>query len=180
MTEASEHGAPDADARAVLSDASKAHLERYRVTHNTQVLTILFSDLVDSTRQQSELGNIAAAKVTRQHRAVFREVLGRFDGQEVDTAGDSFLAVFAAPSDGVAFALEMQAAMRKRERPSRSCWPFAWGCIRGRSWWSGMPTRASRWMFTACRSRRRRASWDWRRAGRFSARARCSTMPDRS
>jgi WD40 repeat protein/tetratricopeptide (TPR) repeat protein len=35
------------------------------------------------------------------------------DGQEVETAGDSFLAVFAAPSEGVRFALHFHAAMRR-------------------------------------------------------------------
>ncbi|MBM4042291.1 MAG: hypothetical protein FJ290_27675, partial [Planctomycetes bacterium] len=63
--------------------------------------------------QQARLGNVRAAELVRAHRAVFRDVLAGMDGQEVETAGDSFLIVFAAPSEGVKFALHMQAAMRK-------------------------------------------------------------------
>jgi class 3 adenylate cyclase len=97
----------------LLTEAAKMELERYRISRQTQVLTILLSDLEGSTRQQSMLGNIRAAELVQRHRSIFREVLARFDGREVETAGDSFLAVFAAPSEGMRFALMMQAAMRK-------------------------------------------------------------------
>ena len=96
-----------------LTDRSHAQMESFRSAHDTKVLTILLSDLVGSTRQQSELGNVRSAELVQRHRAVFRDVLAGFEGQEVETAGDSFLVVFAAPSEGVKFALHMQAAMRQ-------------------------------------------------------------------
>ncbi len=85
----------------------------------TRVLTILMTDLEGSTRQQDELGNVRAAELVRAHRRVFRDVLDRFEGQEVETAGDSFLAVFEAPSEGVSFALQMLAAMRRARRQEK-------------------------------------------------------------
>lgn len=104
----------EADISACLpTEAGRAAAENFRVEHRTQVLTILLSDLQDSTRQQSKLGNLRAAELVQEHRRIFRDVLTRFDGGEVETAGDSFLAVFAAPSEGVAFALHLQAAMRE-------------------------------------------------------------------
>jgi len=102
-------GAPDP---VGLTAASREQMERFRVAHATQVLTILLSDLEGSTRQQSTLGNIRAAALVRVHREIFRGALGDVDGQEVETAGDSFLVVFATPSEAVKFALHMQAAMR--------------------------------------------------------------------
>jgi class 3 adenylate cyclase/tetratricopeptide (TPR) repeat protein len=72
--------------------------------------------LEGSTRQQSQLGNVRAAELVRRHRSVFREVLAKLDGREIETAGDSFLVVFAAPSEAIAFALHMQAAMRRARR----------------------------------------------------------------
>ncbi len=98
---------------AELTAASRAQMEEYCRAHKTQVLTILFSDLEGSTRQQSELGNVRAAELVDEHRRIFREALRELDGCEVETAGDSFLAVFAAPSEGVRFALRLQAAMRQ-------------------------------------------------------------------
>ncbi len=95
-----------------LTAASREQMERFRAAHHTQVLTILLSDLEGSTQQQSTLGNVRAAEMVRAHRGVFRETLKAADGQEVETAGDSFLVVFATPSEAVKFALRMQAAMR--------------------------------------------------------------------
>ncbi len=105
---------PDSpEAAALLTPASRAQMERFCSAHATQVLTILLSDLKGSTQQQAKLGNVRAAELVRAHRAVFREVLAGMDAQVVETAGDSFLVVFAAPSEGVKFALHMQAAMRR-------------------------------------------------------------------
>jgi len=102
-------GAPDS---VGLTAASREQMERFRIAHATQVLTILLSDLEGSTRQQSTLGNVRAAALVRIHREIFRRALSGVDGQEVETAGDSFLVVFATPSEAVKFALHMQAAMR--------------------------------------------------------------------
>ncbi len=104
---------PAGEERVGLSAESRAQMEQFRVAHETKVLTILLSDLEESTKQQAELGNVRAAELVRAHRSVFRAVLQDLDGQEIGTAGDSFLVVFAAPSEGVKFALLMQAATRK-------------------------------------------------------------------
>ena len=96
-----------------LTDDVRTRMERFRVEHDTQVLTLLLSDLVESTKHQTRLGNIGAAAFVQDHRRIFRRVLVGFDGREVETAGDSFLVVFAAPSEGVKFALHLQAAMRR-------------------------------------------------------------------
>lgn len=100
------------DELARLSAEDRAELERFRRAHETQVLTIFFSDLVGSTRLQTELGNLQAAKLVLKHYTIVRDVLSRFDGREIKTAGDSMLIVFAAPSEAVKFALHAQRAMR--------------------------------------------------------------------
>ena len=105
---------------ASLSAQDREELERFRRAHETQVLTIFFSDLVGSTQLQTEWGNLQAAELVRRHYTIVREVLSRFDGREIKTAGDSMLIVFAAPSDAVKFALHVQRAMRgEREREPR-------------------------------------------------------------
>jgi class 3 adenylate cyclase len=102
-----------------ICERARDQIERFRVAHNTQVLTIFFSDVVGSTRQQSRLGNERAAELIQRYRAVLRDTLTQFDGQEVETAGDSFLIVFATPSEGVSFALKLQAAIRAERRRDR-------------------------------------------------------------
>lgn len=119
----------EADAsEAVVTPTSESLSQALDYCHSrqTRVLTLFFSDLVGSTGQQTDLGNIRAAELVRRHRDIFREVIKTFDGREVETAGDSFLAIFAAPSEGVKFALHLQAAMRRAQEsepqlPSARC-----------------------------------------------------------
>jgi len=104
----------------VISESARKRLEEFRLAHETRVLTIFFSDLVGSTRLQSDQGNLRATEIVGKHQAVVRHLLRGFDGREVDTQGDSFLLVFAAPSEGVRFALRLMAAMRtaRAEEPA--------------------------------------------------------------
>jgi WD40 repeat protein len=82
--------------------------------HRTGLLTIVFTDLVDSTALMQRLGNQAGATFLKRRRQLVREVLASFpQGEEIETAGDSFLLVFPKPSDAVRFALTLQAKSRQ-------------------------------------------------------------------
>jgi class 3 adenylate cyclase len=59
--------------------------------------TVLFTDIVGSTRLSAELGNAAWLALLEQHHALVRRRLGEFDGTEIDTAGDGFFAAFDGP-----------------------------------------------------------------------------------
>jgi class 3 adenylate cyclase/tRNA A-37 threonylcarbamoyl transferase component Bud32 len=77
------------------------------------LLTLLFTDIVDSTRLKQSLGDREAVIVIQRHHAVIREILAQFDeGEEIETAGDSFFIVFTKPSDAVKFSLLVQAGLR--------------------------------------------------------------------
>lgn len=69
------------------------------------VTTVLFTDIVGSTQRASELGDRRWAELLGEHHAVVRRELGRFRGQEVDTAGDGFFATFDGPARAVRCAL---------------------------------------------------------------------------
>jgi class 3 adenylate cyclase len=73
--------------------------------------TILFTDLVGSTERARQLGDQAWARLLDQHHAVVRSELARFHGEEIDTAGDGFLALFDGPARAVRCALEIRAAL---------------------------------------------------------------------
>ncbi len=96
----------------ITPDARSA-AEKFGAEHDRELLTILFTDLVDSTKLQSDLGNVEAARLTELHREIVREELAKYDAREIEWAGDSCLAVFTKPSDGVVFALKLQAALRQ-------------------------------------------------------------------
>jgi class 3 adenylate cyclase len=76
--------------------------ERERV-----VATILFTDVVDSTGRAQALGDRAWKRALGLHDDTVRTVLRDYRGREIETAGDSFLAIF----DGAARAVRCAAAL---------------------------------------------------------------------
>ena len=91
----------------------RAKVEEFQRKHRAGLLTLLFTDIVDSTRLKQGLGDREAVIVIQRHHAVIREILGHFsEGEEIETAGDSFFIVFAKPSDAVKFSLLVQAGLR--------------------------------------------------------------------
>lgn len=75
-----------------------------------QLRVVLMCDLADSTALVERLGDHDASELLRHHDALFRDLLARHDGQEIDRA-DGFLALFARPVQAVAFALAYQRAI---------------------------------------------------------------------
>ena len=74
--------------------------------------TLLFIDVVDSTRRAAELGDRRWRDVLAEYQSAVREQLQRFRGSEVDSIGDGFLAEF----DGAAKAVRCAAAVREAVR----------------------------------------------------------------
>ena len=78
-----------------------------------RVATMLFSDIVGSTRLKQELGDARSMEVLKHHHALVRQLLKTTaTGEEVSTAGDSFFITFAIPSEAVTFALRWQDKIR--------------------------------------------------------------------
>jgi class 3 adenylate cyclase len=63
--------------------------------------TVLFTDIVDSTRTAAELGDRRWREVLEGHQSAVRDALGRFDGNEVKSTGDGFLATFDGPARAI-------------------------------------------------------------------------------
>jgi len=63
--------------------------------------TVLFTDVVGSTQKAAELGDRRWSELLERHNSVVRAFLTRYRGQEVNTAGDGFLATFDGPARAV-------------------------------------------------------------------------------
>lgn len=61
------------------------------------MLTVLFSDIVDSTGHAARLGDGRWREVLHGQERAVREVVARFGGQVVKTIGDAFLITFDGP-----------------------------------------------------------------------------------
>jgi class 3 adenylate cyclase len=76
------------------------------------VATVLFTDIVGSTEQASEVGDRRWAERLDAHDSLVRRELERFRGHEVNTTGDGFLATFDRPARAVRCALAIAEAVR--------------------------------------------------------------------
>jgi DNA-binding SARP family transcriptional activator/class 3 adenylate cyclase len=65
------------------------------------LLTVMFTDIVDSTRRASELGDRQWRFLQSQHDRAVRSEVSRHGGREVKTMGDGFLATFDGPTRAV-------------------------------------------------------------------------------
>jgi class 3 adenylate cyclase/pimeloyl-ACP methyl ester carboxylesterase len=77
----------------------------------TVLTTVLFTDIVGSTRNQAALGDHAWKKLVERHYTMVREALSRWRGVENDTAGDGFYATFDGPARAIRCALEITAGV---------------------------------------------------------------------
>ena len=65
------------------------------------LVTVLFTDVVGSTTQLAEVGDSRWRELLERHNDSVRRVLIRYRGQEIDRAGDGFLATFDGPARAV-------------------------------------------------------------------------------
>jgi class 3 adenylate cyclase len=63
--------------------------------------TVLFTDIVDSTRTASELGDQRWREALEAHHAAARAEIARFEGREVKSLGDGLLATFTGPARAI-------------------------------------------------------------------------------
>ena len=71
---------------------------------DTVLATVMFTDIVGSTERAAALGDRAWRDLLQDHHIVVRRELARFRGEELDTAGDGFFAVFDGPARAISCA----------------------------------------------------------------------------
>jgi class 3 adenylate cyclase len=70
--------------------------------------TVMFTDIVDSTRRAAEIGDREWRALLDAHDAIVRSQLTRFRGREVKTVGDGFLATFDGPQRAIRCAVAIR------------------------------------------------------------------------
>jgi class 3 adenylate cyclase len=86
--------------------------EQAEVPDDRVLATVLFTDIVDSTRRAAEMGDRDWHALLDAHDAVVRSQLARFRGREVNTSGDSFLATFDGPQRAIRCAMAIRDAVQ--------------------------------------------------------------------
>jgi|SRR5665213_736703 len=94
-------------------DSASTDLERV-------LATVLFTDIIDSTRSAAEVGDQAWRRMLDNHDELARQVVRRHRGSLVKTTGDGILATFDGPGRAVRCALALGAAARQIGLPLRA------------------------------------------------------------
>src|SRR5260370_11516070 len=82
----------------------------------TGTVTLLFTDIAESTRLLHQLGDRYAG-VLAECRQILRTAFGQWNGNVVDTQGDAFFVVFARATDAMSAAVAAQRALPSHTFP---------------------------------------------------------------
>jgi class 3 adenylate cyclase len=82
------------------------------VADDRVLATVLFTDIVDSTRRAAEIGDRDWHALLDAHDSIVRSQLARFRGREVNTSGDGFLAMFDGPQRAIRCAMAIRDAVQ--------------------------------------------------------------------
>lgn len=110
-----DHAFISGDWRAALAEM-ETFIERVtglEVESDRVLATVLFSDIVGSTRVADSLGDHGWRELIERHHALVRRELARHRGREIDTAGDGFFAAFDGPARAIRCAASLREALRQ-------------------------------------------------------------------
>jgi pimeloyl-ACP methyl ester carboxylesterase len=90
------------DVDAVVDEVEEFLTGRRPVQEPDRILaTVLFTDIVGSTERAAAVGDRRWRELVDRHHTAVRRELARWNGREVDTAGDGFFATFDGPARAV-------------------------------------------------------------------------------
>jgi len=107
-----DHTIVDVDTQDFVADHIEEFITGERHTHEPDrvLATVMFTDIVGSTKRASEIGDSRWRELRDNWYALMRKELAAFRSREVDTAGDGILATF----DGPARAIRCASSIRDR------------------------------------------------------------------
>ena len=106
----------DADGKLVATQTQTVALMRpkdRRPEPERVLTTLLFTDIVGSTKHAERMGDGPWKTLLEEHHALVRRELGAHRGREVNTVGDGFLARFESPASAVRCARAIRDGVRR-------------------------------------------------------------------
>jgi len=79
-------------------------------------VTILFTDVEDSTGLGARSGDVSAREILRIHDELIRTQIEQHGGREVKSLGDGFMVAFASARRALACAVAIQRALEEQRR----------------------------------------------------------------
>jgi class 3 adenylate cyclase len=102
MLEGSDNLMVAGDSDAIIDEIEEFLTGARQVRAPDRVLaTVMFTDIVDSTRRASEMGDRRWRELLERHDELVRRKLDYWSGREIKTTGDGFLATFDGPARAI-------------------------------------------------------------------------------
>lgn len=79
-------------------------------------MTVVFTDMVDSTNMTQQRGDAGAQEIVRRHNLIVRNALARFGGNEVKHTGDGIMASFLSAAEAVEAMMTVQRQIAEHNR----------------------------------------------------------------
>lgn len=109
-----DHALFAGDTDAMIDEVEEFLTGVRRATEVDRVLaTVMFTDIVDSTKKASAMGDKAWRALLDAQNDVLRRELARFRGREIKTLGDGMLATFDGPARAIRCARAVTEAVRR-------------------------------------------------------------------
>ena len=89
-------------------------------SYERALLTVLFTDIVGSTRLAAEKGDHRWKELLQKHHDIARSEIRRHGGTEVNATGDGFLASFLGPTPAISCATTMRGLLASLDLPIRA------------------------------------------------------------
>jgi pimeloyl-ACP methyl ester carboxylesterase len=118
-----DHAFWSGDVEALLGDIEEfiiGHRETESTDPERILATVLFTDIVDSTRRAAEMGDQNWRRLLDSHDQLARQMVERHRGSLIKNTGDGILATFDGPGRAVRCALAFSAAAKQIGLPLRS------------------------------------------------------------
>jgi class 3 adenylate cyclase/pimeloyl-ACP methyl ester carboxylesterase len=102
------------NANQILDEMAEFLTGEWRPVEADRILaTILFTDIVDSTRHAAELGDQQWRELLDRHNTMMHKNIVRFRGRAIKSTGDGFLATFDGPARAIHCASAASEAARQ-------------------------------------------------------------------
>jgi class 3 adenylate cyclase len=109
--------AADVTALQVFRDLFASEVVRPGEEISIGSVTLMFTDLRDSTRMYREIGDASAFGRVREHFQILEQAIAREGGSIVKTMGDAVMATFRHPIDALKAVWQAQSEIAKRGEP---------------------------------------------------------------
>jgi len=88
---------------SIIESSTRTHIRSLR-----KHVTILFTDIEDSTKYWDKFGDVQGRLMVDRHNRLLFPIVGKFKGRIIKTIGDSIMAAFAKPEYAIKAAIAMQ------------------------------------------------------------------------